>query len=64
MGAEIRLWTEFYVLKLTRNMRTIEIEKEFSDCLLEVGNGRGGATISLPPSCFSNTQDLVEHLYG
>jgi hypothetical protein len=52
VGAEIRLWTEFHVLKLTRNERTIESEKEFSDWLLEVGNGRSGATISSPPSCF------------
>jgi hypothetical protein len=64
MGAEIRPWTEFHVLKLTHNLRTVESEKEFSDLLLEVGDGRSGATISLPPSCFSNTQDLVEQLYG
>jgi hypothetical protein len=64
MGADIRLWTEFHVLKLTRNMRTIESEKEFSDWLLEVGDGRSGATISLSPYCFSNTQDPVEEHYG
>jgi hypothetical protein len=64
MGTEIRLWTEFHVLKLTHNMRTIKSEKEFSDWLLEAGDGRSGATISLPPSCFSNTQDPVEQLYG
>jgi hypothetical protein len=64
VGAEIRLWTEFHVLKVKHNMRTIESEKEFSDWLLEVGNGRSGATISLPLSCFSDTQDPVEQLYG
>jgi hypothetical protein len=45
-------------------MRTIESEKEFPVWLLEVGNGRSGATVSLPPSCFSNTQVPVEQLYG
>jgi ATP-dependent DNA helicase PIF1 len=45
-------------------MRTIESEKEFSNWLLEVCDGRSGATISLSPSCFSNTQDPVQQLYG
>jgi hypothetical protein len=45
-------------------MQTTESEKKFSDWLLEVGDGRSGAIISLPPSCFSNTQDPVEQLYG
>jgi ATP-dependent DNA helicase PIF1 len=45
-------------------MRTTESENEFSDCLLEVGDGRSGETISLPLSCFSNTQDSVEQIYG
>jgi hypothetical protein len=45
-------------------MQKIESEKEFSDWLLEVGDGRSCATISLPPSCFPNTQDPVEQLYG
>jgi hypothetical protein len=64
MGVEIRLWTKYHVLKLARNMRKIESEKEFSGWLLEVGDGRSGASISLPPSCFSNTQDSVEQLQG
>jgi hypothetical protein len=38
--------------------------KEFSDWLLEAGDGKSGATISLPPYCFSNTQDSVEQLYS
>jgi hypothetical protein len=63
MGAEIRLWTEFHVLKLTRNVRTIESETEFSDWLLEVSDGRSSTTISSPPSCFSNTQDPAEQLF-
>jgi hypothetical protein len=45
-------------------VRTVASEKEFSDWLLELGDGRSGANISLPASCFSNTQNLVEHLYG
>jgi hypothetical protein len=63
MSAEIRLWTEFHILKLTLTTGTIESEKEFSDWLLEVGDGRSGANISLPLSCFPNTQDPVEQLY-
>jgi hypothetical protein len=62
VGAEIRLWTEFHVLKLTRNKRTTGSEKEFSDWLFEVGDGRSDASISLLTSCFSSTQDPVEQL--
>jgi hypothetical protein len=64
ISAMIRLWNKFHVLKLTRNMQTTESEKEFSGWLLEAGDGRSGATVSLPPSSFPNTQDPVEQLYG
>lgn len=45
-------------------MQTVESEKKFSDWLLELGGGRNGETVSLPLSCFSVTQDLVEPLCG
>jgi hypothetical protein len=41
----------------------MESEKGFSDWLLEIGDGRSGATISLPASCFSNTHP-AEQLCG
>jgi hypothetical protein len=55
-----RLWTETE----TCNVQTIKSEKKFSGWLLELGGGRSGATVSLPPSCFSVTQELVEQLCG
>jgi hypothetical protein len=45
-------------------LQTIESEKKFSDWLFELGGGRSGAIVSLPPSCFSVTQELVEQLCG
>jgi hypothetical protein len=51
-------------LKLVCNLRTKGSEKEFSNRLLEVGNRRSRAIISLPPSCFSHTQDPAEQLHG
>jgi hypothetical protein len=41
-----------------------ESEKEHSDWLLGVSNGRSGANVYLLLSCFSNTCDSVEQLYG
>jgi hypothetical protein len=40
-------------------MRKVNSEKEFSDWLLEAGDGGSGANVSLSQSCCSNTQDSV-----
>jgi hypothetical protein len=45
-------------------VRTIASEKELSDWLLEVGDGRSDANIGLSPPCFSYTQKPVEHISG
>jgi hypothetical protein len=43
-----QLWGELQVLKLKQNMRILENENEFSELLLDVGDGKRGDTITLP----------------
>ena len=46
------IWSELNVMKLIRNMRALDTEKEFADWLLEVGSGK------------NEDQDPVDELYG
>ncbi len=59
-----KIWSEFKVLKLTSNMRPLENEKEFSEWLLNVGDGKNDSFINLPSQCLSNMTDPVEELHG
>ncbi|GBN96392.1 hypothetical protein AVEN_7481-1 [Araneus ventricosus] len=48
-----RLWSDFFVMKLTENMRAFDSEKEFASWLLHVGEGESGEKIQLPPILLS-----------
>ncbi|GBM13631.1 hypothetical protein AVEN_229598-1 [Araneus ventricosus] len=58
------LWLNFHVLYLTKNIRALESEKEFSKWLLEVGDGLSEDTIKLPSVCYPKEQDPVKQLYN
>ncbi|GBL97996.1 hypothetical protein AVEN_126889-1 [Araneus ventricosus] len=59
-----RLWSDFFVLKLTENMRVFDSEKEFASWLLHVGEGESGEKIQLPPFCYPEIQDPVQQLFS
>lgn len=58
------LWTKFYKLNLTKNMRALESEKEFADWLLNIGELKSGPLIKIPSECYPVIQDPVQQLYG
>ncbi|GBO21876.1 hypothetical protein AVEN_60834-1 [Araneus ventricosus] len=53
------LWLNFHILYLTKNMRALESEKEFSKWLFEVGDGLSGNTIKLPSVCYPKNKILL-----
>ncbi|GBN68097.1 hypothetical protein AVEN_104931-1 [Araneus ventricosus] len=59
-----RLWSDFFVMKLTENMRAFASEKEFASWLLHVGEGESGEKIQLPPFCYPEIQDPVQQLFS
>ncbi|GBM34040.1 hypothetical protein AVEN_162220-1 [Araneus ventricosus] len=59
-----RLWYDFFVMKLTENMRAFDSEKEFASWLLHVGEGESGVKIQLPPFCYPEIQDPVQQLFS
>ncbi|GBN56753.1 hypothetical protein AVEN_270976-1 [Araneus ventricosus] len=59
-----RLWSDFFVMKLTENMRAFDSEKEFASWLLHVGEGESGEKIQLPPFCYPEIQDPVQQLFS
>ncbi|GBO46218.1 hypothetical protein AVEN_94312-1, partial [Araneus ventricosus] len=59
-----RLWSDFFVMKLTENMRAFDSEKEFASWLLHVGEGENGEKIQLPPFCYPEIQDPVQQLFS
>ena len=59
-----KLWSEFYVMKLSENMRARENERDFANWLLQVGEGRTGETIQLPSFCYPSIQDPVQQLFS
>lgn len=60
------LWPVFKTLKLTQNMRAEAGEKEFSEFLLQIGNGTfphsDSGIIELPTSTIS--EDIIRDIYG
>ncbi|GBM22566.1 hypothetical protein AVEN_183992-1 [Araneus ventricosus] len=59
-----RLWSDFFVMQLTENMRAFDSEKEFASWLLRVGEGESGEKIQLPPFCYPEIQDPVQQLFS
>ncbi|GBN54970.1 hypothetical protein AVEN_216338-1 [Araneus ventricosus] len=59
-----RLWSDFFVMKLTENMRAFDSEKEFLSWLLHVDEGESGEKIQLPPFCYPEIQDPVQQLFS
>ncbi|GBN29840.1 ATP-dependent DNA helicase PIF1 [Araneus ventricosus] len=59
-----RLCSDFFVMKLTENMRAFDSEKEFASSLLHVGEGESGEKIQLPPFCYPEIQDPVQQLFS
>ncbi|GBL80201.1 hypothetical protein AVEN_29175-1 [Araneus ventricosus] len=59
-----RLWSDFFVMKLTENMHAFDSEKEFASWLLHVGEGESGEKIQLPPFCYPEIQDPVQQLFS
>ncbi|KAF8777717.1 hypothetical protein HNY73_014532 [Argiope bruennichi] len=58
------LWSKFIKLNLVKNMRVLKIEKEFSNWLLEVSEGKSGDTVMLPDVCYPTEQSPFKQLYG
>ncbi|GBM82795.1 hypothetical protein AVEN_139442-1 [Araneus ventricosus] len=58
------LWSKFIKLNLIKNMRALEVERKFSNWLLEIGEGKSGDNIMLPDICYPSEQNPVQQLYG
>jgi len=62
------LWKQFKIFSLTQNMRTLPQEKEFTQFLLNLGNGSlndHSDNIHIPEKCVANANsDMVKDMYG
>ncbi|XP_054710250.1 ATP-dependent DNA helicase pif1-like [Uloborus diversus] len=58
------LWLKFHKLYLTKNMRTLESERDFSTWLLDLGEKKSGSMVKLPLQCYPTVQNPIQQLYS